>query len=50
LPEQPVYAGQAVAKPAARQLATSVLSLPIHSEMDEEQLAYIVTQIKTFFS
>jgi dTDP-4-amino-4,6-dideoxygalactose transaminase len=50
LPEQPVYAGRSAMMPTAKKLAASVLSLPIHTEMDEEQLTYIVTQIKTFFS
>lgn len=50
LPEQAVYAGQAACTPAAKKLAASVLSLPIHTEMDEEQLTYITTQIKTFFA
>jgi dTDP-4-amino-4,6-dideoxygalactose transaminase len=50
LPEQPVYAGQPAFMPTAKKLAASVLSLPVHTEMDEEQLAHIVSQIKAFFS
>lgn len=35
--------------PVAEELTNSVLSLPIHTELDEEQLMYIVKQIKRFF-
>jgi len=33
----------------SEQLAKSVISLPIHTEMDEEQLNYITETIKSFF-
>jgi len=32
--------------PVAEQLAKQVLSLPMHTELDEEQLNYIVTSLK----
>jgi dTDP-4-amino-4,6-dideoxygalactose transaminase len=35
--------------PVAEALADCVLSLPIHTEMDEEQLDFITTNIKQFF-
>ncbi|MCX8019462.1 MAG: DegT/DnrJ/EryC1/StrS family aminotransferase [Chitinophagaceae bacterium] len=38
-----------VSLPVTEQLAASVISLPIHSELDEEQLEYIVIHIKNFF-
>ena len=34
--------------PVAEKLSTSVLSLPIHTEMDEEQLSYICDCIRNF--
>ncbi len=36
--------------PATDQLCKEVISLPIHTEMDEAQLGYIVEQVKAFFS
>ena len=33
----------------SEKLVKTVLSLPIHSELDEEQLIYIVDSIKEFF-
>jgi dTDP-4-amino-4,6-dideoxygalactose transaminase len=35
--------------PITEQLCEQVISLPIHTEMDEQQLEYIVTQTLTFF-
>ena len=35
--------------PVTEKLAESVLSLPMHTEMDEEQLVYITSAIKDFF-
>jgi UDP-2-acetamido-2-deoxy-ribo-hexuluronate aminotransferase len=35
--------------PVAEQLQKEVLSLPMHTELDEETLVYITEQIKTFF-
>ncbi|MEN8250364.1 MAG: DegT/DnrJ/EryC1/StrS family aminotransferase [Bacteroidota bacterium] len=35
--------------PVSEQLAETVLSLPMHTELDEEQLGYIVKNIKEFF-
>lgn len=35
--------------PMAEQLARQVLSLPMHTEMDEEQLLYITDRINNFF-
>ncbi|MFQ3577170.1 MAG: DegT/DnrJ/EryC1/StrS family aminotransferase, partial [Cytophagales bacterium] len=35
--------------PVAEKLSETVLSLPIHTEMEEDQLSYIVEEIKTFF-
>ncbi|MEY4459344.1 MAG: hypothetical protein RIT38_549, partial [Bacteroidota bacterium] len=32
------------------QLTPSVCSLPIHTEMDESQLAYIVEGVQSFFN
>ena len=34
----------------AKQLCSEVLSIPIHTEMTEESLVYIVEQIKSFFN
>jgi dTDP-4-amino-4,6-dideoxygalactose transaminase len=31
------------------QLSKEVISLPMHTELDEEQLNYIADKIKTFF-
>ena len=36
--------------PVSEQLSETVLSLPMHTELDEEQQLYIVNSIKTFFS
>ena len=35
--------------PVAEQLAKQVLSLPMHTELDEEQLSYITNKINNFF-
>ncbi len=35
--------------PVAENLTQTVLSLPMHTELDEEQLGYIVNSIKVFF-
>lgn len=35
--------------PVAEQLSKQVLSLPMHTEMDEEQLSYITRTVKEFF-
>jgi len=35
--------------PVSEKLAKSVLSLPMHTELDEEQLEYIVSNIRKFF-
>ena len=35
--------------PVAERLSKTVLSLPMHTELDEEQLNYIVEEIKRFF-
>jgi dTDP-4-amino-4,6-dideoxygalactose transaminase len=35
--------------PVAERLSQTVLSLPMHTELDEEQLNYIVEEIKRFF-
>lgn len=36
--------------PITNELTTKVISLPIHTEMEEEQLEYICAQIKTFLT
>ncbi len=36
--------------PVAEELSGSVLSLPMHTEFDEEQLQYITDSIRTFYS
>jgi UDP-2-acetamido-2-deoxy-ribo-hexuluronate aminotransferase len=35
--------------PISESLCNSVISLPVHTEMDDEQLNYIVTTVKNFF-
>ncbi len=35
--------------PVAEKLSTRVLSLPMHTELEEDQLAYITDQIRAFF-
>jgi len=35
--------------PTARYLSQSVLSLPMHTELEAEQLSFIVNQIKAFY-
>ncbi len=35
--------------PVSEELAKTVLSLPMHTELDEQQLTYIVDNIKSFF-
>jgi dTDP-4-amino-4,6-dideoxygalactose transaminase len=50
LPEQPVFSDGRAKAPVAKALAASVLSIPIHPELDAEQLHYIVDRIKRFFS
>ena len=50
LTEQPVFAGKQADKiKNAIELSHSVLSLPMHTELDDEQLSYITNQIKAFF-
>ncbi len=34
--------------PVSEKLSTTVLSLPIHTEMDNEQLSYICDAIKSY--
>ena len=36
--------------PNAEKLADTVLSIPMHTELDEDQVKYIVTSLKEFFS
>lgn len=36
--------------PVSEELANTVLSLPMHAELDEEQLEYIVKNLKDFFN
>lgn len=36
--------------PVAEKLSEEVLSLPMHTELEEEQLRYIIQQIKAFFN
>lgn len=36
--------------PVAEKAATQVLSLPMHTEMQDDQIAYIVEQIKNFYN
>lgn len=36
--------------PVSEQLADTVISLPMHTELDEEQLEFITTTIKNFFN
>ena len=35
--------------PASEELSHRVLSLPIHTEMEEDQLEYITAQVQSFF-
>ncbi len=35
--------------PVAEKLAKTVLSLPMHTELDEEQMMYIISMVKKFF-
>jgi len=35
--------------PVTEQLSKTVLSLPVHTEMSEDQLKYICDTVKTFF-
>jgi len=39
----------ASALPVTEQLCKSVVSLPMHSELDDEQLGYICGAVKAFF-
>jgi UDP-2-acetamido-2-deoxy-ribo-hexuluronate aminotransferase len=41
---------QNISMPITEELCNRVLSLPIHTEMEQDQLEYIVNQIKTFFN
>jgi dTDP-4-amino-4,6-dideoxygalactose transaminase len=36
--------------PLTENLSRTVISLPIHTEMNEEELSYICSQIKSFYS
>jgi dTDP-4-amino-4,6-dideoxygalactose transaminase len=36
--------------PVSERLAKRVLSLPMHTELDEEQLEFIVSNVKNFFA
>ncbi|MEO1437318.1 MAG: DegT/DnrJ/EryC1/StrS family aminotransferase [Bacteroidota bacterium] len=44
------YGDTAPYMPVAEQLTKEVLSLPMHTELDEDALAYIVEQIKNFYN
>jgi dTDP-4-amino-4,6-dideoxygalactose transaminase len=35
--------------PLTETLCSQVISLPIHTEMDDEQLAYIIEHVNSFF-
>lgn len=48
LHHQPAYRREGITFPVTEELSNSVLSLPIHTEMDEEQLAYICRIIQLF--
>ena len=53
LHEQKAYANSRYAKgsfPVAEQLCKSVISLPIHTEMDEEQLEHITSSVLSFIN
>jgi dTDP-4-amino-4,6-dideoxygalactose transaminase len=43
------YGGQEGQFPVAEQLCKQVISLPIHTEMKEEEQNYIIEQILNFF-
>jgi dTDP-4-amino-4,6-dideoxygalactose transaminase len=43
------FQSEAQEMPVTDWLTERVISLPIHTEMDEEQLAYIVAQVQNFF-
>ena len=43
------YATKASEIPVTEQLCKTVISLPMHSEIDEEQLSYICKKVKNFF-
>ncbi len=50
---QKAYAGLGYTEgdfPVAEELCRNVLSLPIHTEMDEEQLNHIISTLKQFFN
>lgn len=36
--------------PVAEEMCTKVLSLPVHTEMEDDQLAYIIASVKEFFN
>ena len=53
LHEQKAYTNNRYSKgtfPVAEQLCKSVISLPIHTEMDEEQLVYITNSVLSFIN
>jgi UDP-2-acetamido-2-deoxy-ribo-hexuluronate aminotransferase len=43
------FAGGITSLPATEQLCTEVISLPIHTEMDQAQIEYITDKIRSFY-
>ncbi len=46
----PFWKGGAAGLPVTEQLCASVISLPMHTEMQEEHLVHIITQVRKFFA
>lgn len=43
------YGEPGFTQPETERLCTEVVSLPIHTEMENETLAYIIHEVKSFF-
>ncbi len=53
LHEQPCFAGLGYSRgdfPVSEDLARTVLALPVHSDLTEAQIGYVVDQIRAFYS
>jgi UDP-2-acetamido-2-deoxy-ribo-hexuluronate aminotransferase len=46
----PFWKNDAAGLPVTEQLCASVISLPMHTEMQEEHLAHIIEQVRKFFA
>ena len=44
------YVAEGFSLPVTEQLCSEVISLPVHTEFDQEVLDYIIAEIKNYFN